>query len=337
MSDPAISVHDLHKRFGATEALRGLHLTVPAGTVCGLLGPNGAGKTTAVRVLATLVRPDRGTARVAGHDVLREPAEVRRRIGLAGQHAALDEGLTGRDNLDLLARLHHLGAARARTRTAELLAAFGLDSSADRPVRTLSGGQRRRLDLVASLITRPPVLFLDEPTTGLDPRSRREIWNAVRELADGGTTVLLTTQYLDEADRLADQVVVVDRGAAIADGAPAALKARIGTRVELVLAEDADLGRAAAVLAALTGGHPEPDPVEGRVSAVSAPGRGLALPQLVRDLDGAGVAVHDVALRPPTLDDVFLALTAPTGLSAPTDPTTSTDLTTSTAAVERAA
>ncbi|WP_405359182.1 ATP-binding cassette domain-containing protein [Kitasatospora sp. NBC_00085] len=296
---------------GGTEALRGLDLTVPAGTVCGLLGPNGAGKTTAVRVLATLVAPDRGTARVAGYDVVREAEAVRRGIGLAGQHAAVDEGITGRDNLQLLGRLHHLGARAARARAGELLERFGLAEAGDRLVRTYSGGMRRRLDLVASLVTSPPVLFLDEPTTGLDPRSRQEIWAGVKELADGGTTVLLTTQYLEEADRLADDIVVIDHGAAIATGPPQRLKASIGTRVAVTLPEAGRLAAAAVVLAALAeSGDVVVDQVERTVAVVTRPGVEVLLPRLVRELDAAGVVAQDVALRPPSLDDVFLALTA---------------------------
>ncbi|MFF0296321.1 ATP-binding cassette domain-containing protein [Kitasatospora sp. NPDC004614] len=309
MSDPVIAVRGLGKTFGATRALDGLELDVPEGAVCGLLGPNGAGKTTLVRILATLVRPDRGEARVCGHEVGREAAAVRRVIGLAGQYAAVEEGITGRENLELLGRLHHLGAAKARARAAELLAEFALEEAADRLVRGYSGGMRRRLDLAASLITRPRVLFLDEPTTGLDPRSRREIWSAVRELAAQGSTVLLTTQYLDEADRLADRITVLDRGRAVADDTPQRLKAAIGTLVELTLPEGADLERARAVLAVLTGGAPEVDAAQYRVSAVSDPARPLVLPYLVRELDAAGVVARDIALRTPSLDDVFLALT----------------------------
>ncbi|MFF4345621.1 ATP-binding cassette domain-containing protein [Kitasatospora sp. NPDC001540] len=309
MSDPVIAVRGLSKRFGATAALDGLELDVPEGAVCGLLGPNGAGKSTLVRILSTLVRPDRGTARVCGHDVVKDAAAVRRRIGLAGQYAAVEEGITGRENLELLGRLHHLGAAGARARAAELLERYRLTEAADRPVRGYSGGMRRRLDLVASLIARPRALFLDEPTTGLDPRSRREIWSAVRELAQQGSTVLLTTQYLDEADRLADRIVLLDRGRTVADDTPARLKAAIGTLVEVTLPEDADLERARAVLAALTGGHPAVDPEQHRIGALSDPARPLALPRLVRELDAAGVTASDVALRTPSLDDVFLALT----------------------------
>ncbi|MFF1902872.1 ATP-binding cassette domain-containing protein [Kitasatospora sp. NPDC058218] len=312
-SRPAVEMAGVAKRFGTTEALRGLDLTVPAGTVCGLLGPNGAGKTTAVRVLATLVAPDRGTARVAGYDVVRDAEAVRRSIGLAGQHAAVDEGLTGRDNLRLLGRLHHLGARAARARADELLERHGLAEAGDRLVRTYSGGMRRRLDLTASLVTSPPLLFLDEPTTGLDPRSRQGIWATVKELAGGGTTVLLTTQYLEEADRLADDIVVVDHGAAIATGPPQRLKAAIGTRISVTLAESADAGRlgsAAVVLAALAkNGDVVADHAERTVTVVTRPGVEVLLPGLVRELDAVGVVARDVALRPPSLDDVFLALT----------------------------
>ncbi|MEV0535245.1 ATP-binding cassette domain-containing protein [Kitasatospora sp. NPDC050463] len=312
-SRPAVEMAGVVKRFGTTEALRGLDLTVPAGTVCGLLGPNGAGKTTAVRVLATLVAPDRGTARVAGYDVVREAEAVRRSIGLAGQHAAVDEGVTGRDNLRLLGRLHHLGARAARTRADELLERHGLAEAGDRLVRTYSGGMRRRLDLIASLVTGPPLLFLDEPTTGLDPRGRQGVWDAVKDLADGGTTVLLTTQYLEEADRLADDIVVVDHGAAIATGPPHRLKAAIGTRISVTLAESPDAGRlgsAAVVLAALAkNGDVVADHAERTVTVVTRPGVEVLLPRLVRELDAVGVVARDVALRPPSLDDVFLALT----------------------------
>ncbi|RKT18998.1 ABC-2 type transport system ATP-binding protein [Streptomyces sp. 1114.5] len=308
-SRPAIEMAGVEKRFGATEALRGLDLAVPTGTVCGLLGPNGAGKTTAVRVLATLIAPDRGAVRVAGHDAVRHPEEVRRAIGLAGQHAALDEGITGRDNLHLFGRLHRLGARRARQRAEELLTRFGLADAGDRLVRTYSGGMRRRLDLIASLVTSPPVLFLDEPTTGLDPRSRLEIWDTVKELADGGTTVLLTTQYLEEADRLADEIVVVDHGAAIATGPPDRLKAAIGSQVSVTLANPDQLASTAVVLSALTGGDAQVDVAERTVTVLTVPGVSVQLPSLVRELDGAGVLAEDVAVRAPSLDDVFLALT----------------------------
>ncbi|TQF02050.1 ATP-binding cassette domain-containing protein [Kitasatospora acidiphila] len=309
VADLAVRAQGLVKRYGSTTALDGLDLAIPAGTVYGLLGPNGAGKTTAVRILATLATPDEGSASVAGYDVVRQAERVRSSIGLAGQHAAVDEGLTGRDNLHLVGRFHHLGAREARRRSAELLERFDLAHVADRLVRGYSGGLRRRLDLVACLVTRPPVLFLDEPTTGLDPRSRGEIWDAVRELTETGTTVLLTTQYLDEADRLADQVLVIGQGRAIADGPPERLKASIGARVEVAVGSVAELPYAQRVLAALTEGEPIADPHRLLVEVISRPGVEVSLPTVVRELDAAGVTARDVALRTPTLDDVFLALT----------------------------
>ncbi len=308
-SQAAIAVTGLHKRYGKIHALRGLDLTVPAGTVCGLLGPNGAGKTTAVRVMATLASPDSGEVRVAGQDVVRRPDEVRRRIGFIGQHSALDEGVTGRQNLRLLGRLHHLGAGGARLRADELLERFELTDAADRLVRTYSGGMRRRLDLIAGLITRPEVLFLDEPTTGLDPRSRGEIWATVRQLAADGTTVLLATQYLDEADRLAGDIAVVDRGVVIASGPPDRLKQAVGTRIEATLADAAHLPAAARLLAQLTGGEPVSEPEQRQVTVITTGARSVTLPRLVRELDAAGVDALDVALRHPSLDEVFLALT----------------------------
>ena len=309
MGSAAIAMSGLHKHYGKTHALRGLDLTVAPGTVCGLLGPNGAGKTTAVRVLATLAAPSAGQARVAGYDVVRHPDEVRRRIGFTGQHAALDEGITGRQNLFLLGRLHHLGNHGASRRAGELLEQFALVDAADRLVRTYSGGMRRRLDMIASLITRPEVLFLDEPTTGLDPHSRNEIWATVRQLAAEGTTVLLTTQYLDEADQLAGDIVVVDQGVAIASGSPDELKETIGIRVEATLADAAQLEIAAKILRELTGCPATTEPEERRVSVNTGGGRTVSLPRLVRELDTAGVEALDVALRRPTLDEVFLALT----------------------------
>ena len=309
MSTAAVAMTGLHKRYGKTHALRGLDLTVAPGTVCGLLGPNGAGKTTAVRVLATLAAPSAGQARVAGYDVVQHADEVRRRIGFTGQHAALDEGITGRQNLYLLARLHHLGDRGARRRAAELLEQFALADAADRLVRTYSGGMRRRLDMIASLITRPEVLFLDEPTTGLDPHSRNEIWATIRRLAAEGTTVLLTTQYLDEADQLAGDIVVVDHGVAIASGSPDELKETIGVRIEATLADEAQLATAAKVLAALTGCVAAIEPEQRQVRVNTGGGRPVSLPRLVRELDAAGVEALDVALRRPSLDEVFLALT----------------------------
>ncbi|MFC0041948.1 ATP-binding cassette domain-containing protein [Actinomadura rayongensis] len=306
MADPIVLAEGLHKRFGDTHALRGLDLAVPAGTVCGVLGPNGAGKTTAVRILATLTAPDAGHARIAGLDVVADAARVRARIGLAGQYAAVDAKLTGRGNLRMFGRLFHLPRAAARRRADELLERFGLTAAADRVVGGYSGGMRRRLDLAASLILRPDVLFLDEPTTGLDPRSRGAIWDAVRELAAGGATVLLTTQYLEEADRLADEVAVVDHGRVIATGTPDALKSRIGDRLDVVVADPARAADAAQVLARLAGAYPALAGGTRFSVPLTAPVR---LADVVRELDRAGVDADDVALRRPTLDEVFLRLT----------------------------
>ncbi|MDG9693825.1 daunorubicin/doxorubicin resistance ABC transporter ATP-binding protein DrrA [Streptomyces sp. Alain-F2R5] len=302
----AVLSEGLEKRFGEVRALRGLDLAVAEGTVCGLLGPNGAGKTTAVRLLTTLLRPDAGSARVAGHDLVREAAAVRRRIGVTGQYASVDGDLTGRQNLRLFARLHRLRDASARAD--ELLDRFGLTEAADRPASTFSGGMRRRLDLAASLVRRPEVLFLDEPTTGLDPASRNRIWDAVRALKEEGTTVLLTTQYLEEADRLADDIALVDRGRVAHTGSPAELKALVGAYAEAVVADAEAMGPAAAVLDRLTGTEPVLDPDRRTVGAASTDPT-LTLPRLVRELDAAGVPLLDASLRPPTLDDVFLRLT----------------------------
>ncbi|MFI1971089.1 daunorubicin/doxorubicin resistance ABC transporter ATP-binding protein DrrA [Streptomyces cinnamoneus] len=310
MTTYAVLSEGLRKRFREVQALDGLDLAVPPGTVCGLLGPNGAGKSTAVRLLTTLLTPDSGTARVAGHDVVRAPEAVRRAIGVTGQSTSVDMDLTGRENLRLFGRLHRLSPAAARARADELLERFGLDGAADRSAGGYSGGTRRRLDLAAALITRPEVLFLDEPTTGLDPASREGIWQTVRELADHGTTVLLTTQYLEEADRLADDIVLIDRGRATEHGTPAALKARIGARAEVVVADDAALPGAAVVLGALTGARPEVFP-ERRAAAAAVTDPAVTLPFLVRELDAAGVRVVDATLRQPTLDEAFLRLTAP--------------------------
>ncbi|MFJ5553117.1 ATP-binding cassette domain-containing protein [Streptomyces sp. NPDC093225] len=318
----AVLSEGLEKRYGPVEALRGLDLAVPEGTVCGLLGANGAGKTTAVRVLTTLTAPDAGTARVAGHDVRREPAAVRRAIGVTGQYASVDGDLTGRENLRLFARLAGVRGRAARERADGLLDRFGLAEAADRPARTWSGGLRRRLDLAAGLLTRPRVLFLDEPTTGLDPRSRTQIWEAVRELADEGATVLLTTQYLEEADRLADDIALIDRGRVAQTGTPAGLKSLVGGYAEVTVATTAAVGgnamggdavaAAAAVLDRLTGALPVLDRERCTVGVVAADPT-LTLPRIVRELDAAGVPVVDASLRPPSLDEVFLRLTATAG------------------------
>ncbi|WP_037886074.1 daunorubicin resistance protein DrrA family ABC transporter ATP-binding protein [Streptomyces sp. NRRL S-646] len=302
----AVLSEGLEKRFGEVHAVRGLDLAVAEGTVCGVLGPNGAGKTTAVRLLTTLLRPDAGSARIAGHDLVREPAAVRRRIGVTGQYASVDGDLTGRENLQLFARLHRVRAPGQRAD--ELLERFGLAEAAGRAASTYSGGMRRRLDLAASLIRRPEVLFLDEPTTGLDPASRNLIWTAVRELTSDGTTVLLTTQYLEEADQLADDIALVDRGRVAHTGSPAQFKGLIGAYVEVVVADADVLVKAAGVLDQLTGAEPSFDRERNAVGAVTRD-RTLTLPRLVRELDTAGVPLLDAALRPPTLDEAFLRLT----------------------------
>lgn len=303
----AVLSEGLEKRFGDVHAVRGLDLAVAEGTVCGMLGPNGAGKTTAVRLLTTLLRPDAGSARVAGHDLVQEPGAVRRAIGVTGQYASVDGDLTGRQNLRLFARLHRVRDTAARA--AELLDRFGLTEAADRAASTYSGGMRRRLDLAASLIRHPAVLFLDEPTTGLDPVSRNQIWDAVGALKKEGTTVLLTTQYLEEADRLADHIVLMDRGRIAHSGSPPQLKALIGSYAEVVVAHADAMVKAAGVLDQLTGAEPSFDRERHAVGAVTTDPT-LTLPRLVRELDAAGVPLIDASLRPPTLDDVFLRLTS---------------------------
>jgi ABC-2 type transport system ATP-binding protein len=307
-----IQASGVTKRFGPVQALTGLDLEVPRGTVLGVLGPNGAGKTTAIRILTTLTRADAGTARVAGFDVAREPADVQRRIGVTGQDATLDDMLTGRQNLVMIARLSGLGRAPAHARAAELLDQFELAEAADRMMKTYSGGMRRRLDLAAGLVGRPPVLFLDEPTTGLDPASRARMWEMIRRLVADGTTLLLTTQYLDEADSLADRIVVIDHGRAIADGTAGELKAQIGgARLEVTVANSRDVANSQVVaraLAPLVTGAVQLSPDGRRLHAPVDGGSGLAT-TAVRALDQAGVAVDDVQVRPPSLDDVFFALT----------------------------
>jgi ABC-2 type transport system ATP-binding protein len=305
----AIEASGLRKAYGRTRALDGLDLDVRQGAILGMLGPNGAGKTTAVRVLTTLARPDSGSARVAGYDAVTQAAQVRRHIGLTGQYAALDESLTGRANLVMIGQLGRLPGRQARLRAADLLASFDLTGAADRGVKTYSGGMRRRLDLAASLVTRPAILFLDEPTTGLDPRSRMVTWDAVRELAAAGTTVLLTTQHLDEADQLADSIAVIDQGKVIAEGTAAQLKAKVGgERVQLTVAAQSDLAAAALVLGRHAGGTPLTDSAARTIEApVTVAAR--RMPEIVRDLDAAGVLLDDLAIRHPSLDDVFLTLT----------------------------
>jgi ABC-2 type transport system ATP-binding protein len=308
---PAIWAEGLQKSYGKTRALDGLDLSVEEGTVLGLLGPNGAGKTTAVRILTTLLIPDAGRAEVAGLDVVRQADELRALIGLTGQYAAVDEYLTGRENLEMVGRLYHLSRKQARGRADELLERFDLVDAATRLVKTYSGGMRRRLDLAASLVFSPPVLFLDEPTTGLDPRSRITMWDIIGELVSGGTTLLLTTQYLDEADRLADRIAVVDAGRVIAEGTSAELKARVGGEtLEVTMAGGDGLGEAASVLEryAHGDGGVRVDAERRYVGTTVAGGPGL-LAAVVRDFDAAGVEVEELGLHRPTLDDVFLTLT----------------------------
>jgi len=306
MADIAIEARGLRKSYGNVEALRGVDFRVEVGSVFGLLGPNGAGKTTAVRILTTLLLPDEGQAQVAGFDVIREDGLVREHIGLAGQNAAVDENLTGFENLEMVGRLYHLGRSRSRERAGELLADFDLSDAADRLVRTYSGGMRRRLDLAAALVARPPVLFLDEPTTGLDPRGRLAMWDTIETLVSGGTSVLLTTQYLDEADRLADRIAVIDQGLVIAEGTSDELKAQVGgDRLEIRL-ENGNPEAAIAALAPISSETPSLD--DGLLRVPLAQRRG-AIAQAVRRLDEAGIGIDDIALRSPTLDDVFLKLT----------------------------
>jgi ABC-2 type transport system ATP-binding protein len=304
-----IEARGLEKSYGSVRALCGVDLSAEAGTVLGLLGPNGAGKTTAVRILTTLLSPDGGTARVAGFDVVADAASLRSRIGLAGQYAAVDENLTGYENLDMIGRLYRLGRTASKARARALLERFDLDDAADRPVKTYSGGMRRRLDLAGALVAEPPVLFLDEPTTGLDPRSRIELWEIIRELVAKGTTLLLTTQYLEEADQLADDIVVIDHGLAIAHGTSEELKSQVGgERLAVTVANADQLAAATDVVARLAVGEVD---VNAHSREVLAPisGGAATLMTALRELDEAGIAVGDVGLRRPTLDDVFLTLT----------------------------
>jgi len=315
-----IKATDLVKRYGDVTALDGVDLTVPEVSVLGLLGPNGAGKTTVVRILTTLLRPDAGAAEVAGVDVLANPRGVRGKLGLSGQYAAVDEYLTGFENLDMIGRLYHLGRCRSRERSRELLAQFDLNDAADRPAKTYSGGMRRRLDLAGALVADPPVLFLDEPTTGLDPRSRTDMWAVIQQLVSGGTTVLLTTQYLEEADVLANEIVVIDHGRVIAQGTADELKSQVGgERLEVTATDPAQLSAVAELVVPLGVGAPSLD--EHRRSLLMPVTGGVGvLREALRRLDEAGLMVDDAGLRRPTLDDVFLTLTGHGADDEPTPP-----------------
>jgi ABC-2 type transport system ATP-binding protein len=304
-----IEVESVTKRFGSTQALAGVSLAVPEGSVLALLGPNGAGKTTLVRVLTTLLRPDSGSARVAGYDVVADAARLRSVIGLAGQYAAVDELLTGRENLELIGLWYHLDKAEYRRRAAEVLERFSLTDAADRLVKTYSGGMRRRLDIGASLIARPPVLFLDEPTSGLDPRTRNDLWTFIEELVAADTTLLLTTQYMEEAERLAHQIAVLDRGEVIAGGTAKQLKDTLGgDRLEATVTEPADLDRATNLLAGLAQARPHVDPDQRRVSVPTSGGTAFLL-AAGHQLEEERITLDDLGIRRPSLDDVFLSLT----------------------------
>jgi ABC-2 type transport system ATP-binding protein len=305
----AIEAEDLVKTFGDVRALDGVSLDVPEGTVLGLLGPNGAGKTTTVRVLTTLLKPDSGRAVVAGVDVLKNPNQVRSLIGLSGQYAAVDEYLTGRENLQMVGELYQMKPREAKARAVELLEWFNLNEAANRTAKTYSGGMRRRLDLAAALVVRPPVMFLDEPTTGLDPRNRMALWEVIETLVEQGTTLLLTTQYLEEADRLAHDIAVVDHGRVIARGTADELKAQIGgERIEVVVQNSADLTEALSSLAPYAKGDPSVEQHTRRIT-VPVSGGATVLADVIRELDGRGIVINDIGLRRPTLDDVFLSLT----------------------------
>ena len=313
----AIEAQGLTKRYGDKTALDGFDLDVQRGEVCALLGPNGAGKTTAVRLLTTLASPDAGTGRVAGHDIVADPVEVRRSIGLAAQDATVDGLLTGRENLTMIGELHHLGRRRAKARADELLDQFSLSDAAGKVVKEYSGGMRRRLDLAATLVARPEVLFLDEPTTGLDPRARNELWNVLDTLLAGGVTILLTTQYLEEADRLADDILVIDHGRTIARGDARSLKREVGgDQLNVVCSDAADLAAVAEVMAGLTDAAPA---VDEEARAVTGPtgGGAAAIAALAGELAARGIEVEDLGLRQPTLDDVFLTLTGAPAEAAP--------------------
>jgi ABC-2 type transport system ATP-binding protein len=309
VSDDVIVAEGLVKHFGKVKAVDGVDLAVPAGTVLGVLGPNGAGKTTTVRMLTTLLKPDAGRAVVGGHDVVREPDAVRRIMGLSGQYAAVDENLTGFENLEMFGRLYHLNAKEARERASELLTRFRLDEAADRVAKTYSGGMRRRLDLAASLVIKPKIIFLDEPTTGLDPRGRLGMWDVIRELVSDGATLLLTTQYLEEADELADEIAIIDQGKVIARGTSDNLKAQVGgERIEFNVSDASMVADAAMAVRKVTGSDPEVDEESHTITA-PVTGGARSLVDVVNALDAEGIEAHDIGLRRPTLDEVFLKLT----------------------------